>query len=1368
MRSTYRGIITSCLLLVLLTAASAFAARTPTQPASPPALRESGAVDGPPAIFQMGDTTWVQVHSGEDYCPGDPDGGHGGEATGGPDGSETWCLEGGGGAGDSCGSLPPYDTKCLWHEDRRAKSSDLDINYWHVDQYRADQSSPYTGTFSLWCGSGSVWDGEDIECGTWYSPPGYGNDWNCIAEVTLPALFSYAQGCTLQFDVLYDVECNCDFLYCEYYNGETWERLADFTSTSNSIAGYCGTSPAPTTDYFGNTDDHDNPRWQPRTVAGSPAFSEFIPGAELGDSPGFTWAQVTTGDAPPMLIDHDMAYDSARGVAVIFGGGEDDQSYESRTYEWEDTTWTRIYPATSPSARRGHQLVYFPDSSHTVLFGGYDGHNYFRDTWVWDGTDWEQKSPATRPPRRWGHGMTYDAARNVIVMFGGEDDTGYLGDTWEWDGTNWTEITTVDSPDARVIRGANGLAYDPVRGVTVLFGGETAVRKERDTWEYNGVHWTEVLSSGPMQRRYRHGLAYHPDLGGVVMYGGEGEFGALYDTWLWNGTTWTELHPAQSTGNPISHAMIYDYSTGILVLQGGGHDGSHGRWPTYELRMGEPLRLRWRFVSDETWSDADFLNTDGGAWIDNVRVDNASQVFTEDFEVYPLDPDVWSFPEPEGVMDAWYMVHDPDPLYEGGDGDYPSSCATDSSVVYRARPEAGFPMDAAWRNGWYTALTTPAIAIQNTGCAVQYDRYFCAWEITCDRMNTEVRFHDAARGTWCPWIEINGCVLVGGCSVWELDVAEDVSTFYGAGNDSMQFAWTFVDQSREWDFCRGKHAHSDFHIDNISVGFFDGYATQFSARPADLLHDTFQTGICGHNSYFDEYNPDTLTYYSGGTPLPWRQQFVFDAFERDGVATVEAIGSINDGGAWVSVPATLAEARDPGNPDLGGTYCATFCPGDFGLGAWDESTDLWYYARVTDDLAQVEYFPATADPGHPGHTGTSADYFSFSVLPLYPPGYEAPRLLLVDGYSPDVHDVSPCLGTGALPVLLAHLYGQALEDAGYTYDLYEVYGAGGSVHIHPTDYSDYDAIVWFTGIGFNWYDCLFDKPAQEGIRDYLGAGGKAIICGDAVSWAMGPYGENGNGCDSLGGEFLSGVLGADFLEVMAEPVDRPMLIFAPEESVSVFGMNTAVNVDTLRLYRECPDFRPMSWIRTEAAPPAGYTAARLLRVANPDVAEADAAVYVEYQGAGQCVFCNFDLTGTGYCDAGAFAGAWEDGRIDLLRTVLEDIFGLPADDSGVGGRPRRPDVPVLEWALHQNMPNPARGHTEIRYDVASAADVRISVYSATGRLVRTLVSGRAEPGTYSVAWDGRNSGGQSVAGGIYFYKIEAGGFAATRKMLLVR
>jgi flagellar hook assembly protein FlgD len=88
--------------------------------------------------------------------------------------------------------------------------------------------------------------------------------------------------------------------------------------------------------------------------------------------------------------------------------------------------------------------------------------------------------------------------------------------------------------------------------------------------------------------------------------------------------------------------------------------------------------------------------------------------------------------------------------------------------------------------------------------------------------------------------------------------------------------------------------------------------------------------------------------------------------------------------------------------------------------------------------------------------------------------------------------------------------------------------------------------------------------------------------------------------------------------------------------------------------------------------------------------------------------------------------------------------------------------------LHQNAPNPSAGATTVRYEVARTSAVSIKIYNTQGQHVKTLVEGPVEPGRYIARWDGRNLAGESVSSGVYFYKMAAPGFAATRKMLVVR
>src|SRR5262245_25538876 len=96
------------------------------------------------------------------------------------------------------------------------------------------------------------------------------------------------------------------------------------------------------------------------------------------------------------------------------------------------TLWT---PA-GPFAQAGQAMAYDSARGRIVMFGGYEG-SYLGTTWEWDGTSWLARAPATSPPVRANHAMAYDSARQRVVLFGGIWGTAaFLGDTWEWDGSS--------------------------------------------------------------------------------------------------------------------------------------------------------------------------------------------------------------------------------------------------------------------------------------------------------------------------------------------------------------------------------------------------------------------------------------------------------------------------------------------------------------------------------------------------------------------------------------------------------------------------------------------------------------------------------------------------------------------------------------------------------------------------------------------------------------------------------------------------------------------------------------------------------------------------------------------------------------------
>jgi hypothetical protein len=90
------------------------------------------------------------------------------------------------------------------------------------------------------------------------------------------------------------------------------------------------------------------------------------------------------------------------------------------------------------------------------------------------------------------------------------------------------------------------------------------------------------------------------------------------------------------------------------------------------------------------------------------------------------------------------------------------------------------------------------------------------------------------------------------------------------------------------------------------------------------------------------------------------------------------------------------------------------------------------------------------------------------------------------------------------------------------------------------------------------------------------------------------------------------------------------------------------------------------------------------------------------------------------------------------------------------------------FGLSPNRPNPVRLHTAIHYQLPKTAPVLLVVYDVRGTPVRTLVDETEDAGYRSVRWDGRDDSGDQVSSGVYFYRIQAGDYASSRKMVVLR
>lgn len=192
------------------------------------------------------------------------------------------------------------------------------------------------------------------------------------------------------------------------------------------------------------------------------------------------------------------------------------------------------------------------------------------------------------PAGRAGCAMAFDPVRGKTVLFGGSSpDRG----TWEWDGHYWTQVSDMGP----ALRREFGMAWDNALQRVMLFGGAEVVADPGvnespnpvplgDTWEWDGESWTQMDDTGP-SARFAFAVASDTTRNRVVLFGGAnfvlGGPQALGDTWEWDGTAWTqqdETGPFARSG----HHMTFDSGRGRTVLFGGVPIDGNGQSDTWE------------------------------------------------------------------------------------------------------------------------------------------------------------------------------------------------------------------------------------------------------------------------------------------------------------------------------------------------------------------------------------------------------------------------------------------------------------------------------------------------------------------------------------------------------------------------------------------------------------------------------------------------------------------------------------------------------------------------------------------------------------------------------------------------------------------
>ena len=118
-----------------------------------------------------------------------------------------------------------------------------------------------------------------------------------------------------------------------------------------------------------------------------------------------------------------------------------------------------------------------------------------------------------------------------------------------------------------------------------------------------------------------------------------------------------------------------------------------------------------------------------------------------------------------------------------------------------------------------------------------------------------------------------------------------------------------------------------------------------------------------------------------------------------------------------------------------------------------------------------------------------------------------------------------------------------------------------------------------------------------------------------------------------------------------------------------------------------------------------------------------------------------------------------DGVVDDSTYVTESSSDV--DDTGYGNLPSK-------FMLYQNYPNPFNPITEIKFALPEKSQVKLEIFNILGQVVTTLADREFSAGNHSLTWNGLDENDLPVSSGIYMYRLSAGDYIATKKMMLLK
>jgi flagellar hook capping protein FlgD len=906
---------------------------------------------------------------------------------------------------------------------------------------------------------------------------------------------------------------------------------------------------------------------------------------------------------------------------------------------------------------------------------------------------------------------------------------------------------------------------DTVPGMPDNEGWLTPAEFEGSLWHIDTFN-AELLDPGQPDNRAMWCGSYYPPCNNEPLNPG---YGPSRDDWLvWSAPVGDPLLP---TDVNVSAMLNYDHEPGYDYLRldvytddqfqtiaswnGANKSGGVFAPETVDLDFAvDPMlyddgevRLRWRFTSDGAGDDHTCIwPTDGAAQIDNIAVSfdqggGPIQMTFDDFELG--NPVNWTATQAFdcGFGQVWPVLQDAG--FCRTPNATPQLAFIDDGTACDAQPTHGttwtygpdgLVLDCETMGGlagefWSPVLELPDMVLYD-GLDLEFDAYLHTADPDGFYGTAKVRFSEDGGFTWTGWYTPRGYNVFGASLPRYSRLRLDFGTFVPVTADRMQVSLGV--RAYSYSYACQTLTPAPYY-DNVAVRVYahGGPQIKFPSVIGQVPGDEFK-------DYGTLDLQDLSANAVGQVPIGINAKFVRRYSVRDTEARLHWALDAN--------PLFDAHRTLPANP-IASYYSAFQSDGSYNYqftlpdGFLFPGDRLHWYATVGDDVggdtatammpADTTGFGVFAPLGS-GEQETYPDILTLHALPTLRAAHadSVPSILVWD----DTRSRSESLYLERSLLQLGYR-------RGIDYDIYRVsndnYDGLGS-RVTAAQMAGYTTMLYSSGRSSG--DVL--QHADTGLlNSWMSLGDRnLLVCGNNVV----------SGVNDYSGDFLS-YLGVGIVDTNLRPLidDQPQPGIAPTGAVT--GFETPLLADGCSYeFFDALSVEAGAQVLHAFTGPSG----------TPGVYPYPAVVYNYTDSISTraiTVPVAFSLLGSPHDPVTGGLSA----RTAFLGEVLDHFT------HGAGNAPAAVRVPGVFRV--SNYPNPFNPQTTIAFDLPQRAVASLRIYDVSGRLVRELIAGdELAQGAHSVSWNGRNDRGQALAAGVYFYRLQAGEYLATRRMALIK